>query len=167
MPVDLFTVVQKLRPLLFDCNMLPKPWTLQYMQHSKTNSVARQGDPTGRIDIRFHDRGCDDSSNVAVQLVSDVCDVVTRCLQDLGLRSETIAELTITDSYVHVAFSRCERTQFITTCHAMSAPFEEILVVLPFTHGKPVAIWDQAQICHRDGTPECVIPDLLPLIIWY
>ena len=159
MPEQLFKCAQELRLLLFQENMLPKPWAVPFMQHSKTSSRASANDPTGRVDIRFRHGGLDDFGDVAIDLLKRASHQILQCLQDLGMRSETIAELVNTDSYVHVAFCRCQRTQFITTSDSRSGPFEEVLVLLPLTRGKPVAIWDQAVACQRDGTPECVIPN--------
>ena len=162
MPHTLCAVLQELRPLIFDDNMIPKPWALQFMQNSKTTSLNSIDIPTGRLDIRFPDGGAEGLNAQAATLLSSASLAAVQLLPELGMRAETFAELVKTDVYIHVAFSRCQRSDFITTGHSSSKPFEEILILLPLTHGKPIAIWDQAQTCHRDGTPHCVIPDLLP-----
>ena len=108
MPPNLWAILQELRPLIFDNNMIPKPWTLQFMQNSKTSSHASIDVSTGRLDIRFPDGGAEGLNAQAAALLSSAsCLAAVQLLPELGMRAEMIAELVKTDVYIHVAFSRC------------------------------------------------------------
>ena len=163
MPSTLHQLVRQLRPLVFDNQLSPLPWTIEFMRHSRTTLRSSNDVETGRVDIRVPLSQSHSGLNIdAVTVLNAIENDVRKFLQDLGLRFETVDQFVTTDVYIHVAFSRCQRTDFITTGHSNSKPFEEILVLIPFTCGKPLALWDQSKPCHRDGTPESVIPELSP-----
>ena len=162
MPPTLRFLVEQLRPLVFDSQMIPLPWTIQFMLQSKATLTSSEDGDTGRLHIHVPLSDSHTASNIidTVSVFNAIERDVRQFLQALGLRVETLDQFVTSEVYIHVAFSRCQRTEFITTGHMNSKPFEEILVLIPFTCGKPLALWDQAKPCHRDGTPECVIPAL-------
>ena len=155
LPPHIVDVLERIRSSVFDSNMLPKAWAMDY---SNTSGVFRSQDvnTTGRLEFRFPE-----STDLDIEChMNRVRGTVVHLLRLCGVGLEEQDNYSITDSFIHVALQRCRRLPFLHTGHALSGPFEDVYLVYPLCKGRPIALWNMSLPLFRDGSPPTWIPVL-------
>ena len=153
----------QLEGTIFTSRLVPRPWTIQFSKTAFGSTFAvTSTSATGRLNILLPKCQVDGCDARALEFMNNLEALMPDYLSSMGFTRTEVSAFRVVQIGVHIPFQRSQRLPFINTGVSSSKPFEDVLIIMPFRRSKPVAIWDKRNPCLKDGTPECVVPDLSP-----